>query len=328
MGYTSKIPIITILIFLVTIPNAFSESSVFNTSFDCGKAISEAEKAICTIQDLANADLEMASIYKNLYSSLAEPQRQQLKNEQLNWLKKRNKCAKEENIAICISNLYQARIRNLKKQINPTSDSKVPPAHVGIKKNPTEYSSTEFDFLIDPKLPPFHFKLLLRKDLNSVYKIEVYKAGQASPFQILDARMDESPYQNAEYFQAEDINFDGYNDVKLLIMWGATGNLIYDYYIFDPTTEKFAFSKPVSDLLNPVPNPTSKELEVYWNGGMAGNVYTRQRFKYEGQKPVLIWQEDQDWDKGKKAFIKTVKERKNNEMTITETQEIPAPEGE
>lgn len=142
-----------------------------------------------------------------------------------------------------------------------------------------------------------------------------------SPIQVLQARMDESPFQDAKYFQAEDINFDGYKDIKLLIMWGATGNLIYDSYIFDPNTGKFVFSKSISDLLDPVPNPDRKELEVYSRGGMAGKVYSKRKYKLQGQQPILIWEETQDWNIEKNTFVKIVKELKDGKMVLIKREE-------
>jgi hypothetical protein len=133
--------------------------------------------------------------------------------------------------------------------------------------------------------------------------------------------MNESPYQGAKYFEAEDINFDGYKDIKLLIMWGATGNLLYDYYIYDPNSGKFIFSKAISDLLNPVLNPDRKELEVYWVGGEAGKIYSKTTYKLQGLQPILIRSETQDWNEEKEKFIKIEKELKNGKMVIIKREE-------
>ncbi len=87
-------------------------------SFDCSKATSNVEKSICFDPYLAIADHEMASIYKDLYSRLSHDQQQQLKNEQNAWLKKRNSCGKEQDIAACIRKLYRDRIEILKNEFN------------------------------------------------------------------------------------------------------------------------------------------------------------------------------------------------------------------
>lgn len=100
-------------------------------SFDCSKASSTVEKSICSDPYLAIADHEMASIYKALYSRLSYDKQQQLKNEQLTWLKKRNACGKDQDIAACIRKLYRDRIEIL-KNLNNATESKVPVTHVGV----------------------------------------------------------------------------------------------------------------------------------------------------------------------------------------------------
>lgn len=107
-------------------------------------------------------------------------------------------------------------------------------------------------------------KLILRSDWHVVEKIEIYKSDQSDPIQTLQSRMDAEPYQNknANYFQAQDINFDGYKDIKLLIWWGATGNEGYDFWLFDPNSEKFIFNSQLSKIGNPITNEETKELHI------------------------------------------------------------------
>ena len=197
----------------------------------------------------------------------------------------------------------------------------MPSPFTNAQESKPKASNNIFEFRIHPQLPPFQFKLIWRQDDQVVDKIEVYKVGNLLPIQVLQSRMDESPFQDSKYFQAEDINFDGYKDIKLLIMWGATGNLIHDYYIFDPNTGKFVFNKAISDLLDPVPNPDLKELEVYARGGMAGQVYSKRKYKLQWLQPVLIWEETQDWNNEKNTFIKTEKELKDGKMVLIKREE-------
>jgi hypothetical protein len=190
-------------------------------------------------------------------------------------------------------------------------------------------SQNTFEFVINSKMPVMEFRLIWNDDpqYKVVQKIEVRRKGSPELLQILDARMDEQPVKTqSDYFNAEDINFDGYKDIKLQIMWGATGNRIFDFYLFDPNIGKFSFSPSFSTLLNPIPNPERKELEVFWTGGMGGNIYSRQTFKVIGNRPVLLREEVQNWNKEESCFIKIVKERRNNELIVIKEEKIPAPE--
>ncbi len=190
-------------------------------------------------------------------------------------------------------------------------------------------SQDTFEFVINSKMPAMEFRLIWTDDpqYKVVRKIEVRRKGDSELLQVLDARMDERPVETqSDFFNVEDINFDGYKDIKLQIMWGATGNRIFDFYLFNPKTGKFIFSPSFSALLNPIPNPKRKELEVFWTGGMAGNIYSRQTFKVIGNQPVLSREEVKNWNKEESCFIKTVKERRNNELVIIKEEKIPAPE--
>ncbi len=133
--------------------------------------------------------------------------------------------------------------------------------------------------------------------------------------QILSARMDEAPADGQiDFFSAQDINFDGYQDIKLQTMWGVTGNRIFDFYIYNPTTQKFVFSPAISKLSNPVPIADKEELEVHWNGGMAGEIYSTDRYKTKGEAVTLVYSERQHWDPEQQVFIKVIKVRKNNKL--------------
>ena len=95
-------------------------------SFDCTKATSHVEKVICSVQGLADADLEMAALYKCLqsissgYSSarkLLQRQKLQRKQEQTAWLKMRNRCSRKKNMEACLEASYRERIEVLTKQM-------------------------------------------------------------------------------------------------------------------------------------------------------------------------------------------------------------------
>ncbi len=94
-------------------------------SFDCAKATSHVEKVICSVQELADADLEMAALYKCLQSIGGDPsareqlqrEKQQRKQEQKAWIKMRNRCSHVKNMKACLEASYRERIEVLTKQM-------------------------------------------------------------------------------------------------------------------------------------------------------------------------------------------------------------------
>ncbi len=99
-----------------------AEGNFFQTTFNCTKATSKIERTICEVKDLANADLEMGALYKSLLSNISEGEKDQLKQDQLTWIKNRNKsCGNSANIVDCIKDSYNDRIIALKKRASPST---------------------------------------------------------------------------------------------------------------------------------------------------------------------------------------------------------------
>lgn len=83
-------------------------------SFDCNKATTEAETAICNDPELSALDERLSGVYvrgrqvtKNVSGSYLE-----IQNDQIDWLNKRNQCGPETS---CLLNVYQTRIEELKE---------------------------------------------------------------------------------------------------------------------------------------------------------------------------------------------------------------------
>jgi uncharacterized protein len=97
---------------LVTATPAFAQSG---PSFECGRASSPVERAICADPQLAMADREMAGAYDRLAARLSGPARQALVEDQLRWIADRNRaCATDtDGIVPCLRSLYGARRDNL-----------------------------------------------------------------------------------------------------------------------------------------------------------------------------------------------------------------------
>jgi hypothetical protein len=181
-----------------------------------------------------------------------------------------------------------------------------------------------FRFEIAPKLPLFTFKIIseVRDDQDrfpqsTVLGVEVFKGDSAQPLQRLagcDFGEMEAPRRQVDWFRTDDINFDGYQDIYLMTNWGATGNQYGCIWLYNPATEKFDYSKALSQLSRYWLDPSSKTIRTFDKFGMAGDAHTANRYKIVGNKPVLIWSEHQDWDANREQFHCVLKERRNREM--------------
>lgn len=84
-------------------------------SFDCAKASSLVEKAICGESRLSELDEQLAYSYKGTAAAVTDINR--LKAGQLAWLKSRNQCRDNS----CLVNAYQRRIGELDRYVETFS---------------------------------------------------------------------------------------------------------------------------------------------------------------------------------------------------------------
>jgi uncharacterized protein len=80
-------------------------------SFDCAKAATADEKAVCADRQLNDEDVEMSVLYSQLKPLLGMGARGDMENEQVAWLRRRAAC---DDDRACLSNAYQERLRQLR----------------------------------------------------------------------------------------------------------------------------------------------------------------------------------------------------------------------
>jgi len=86
----------------------------YHASFDCAKAKTDTENAVCFIQTLAFLDVRVAGIFAQLQDQLEGADADQLIREQKEWLAKRDViCASDWDISGCLGVVYQERLLEL-----------------------------------------------------------------------------------------------------------------------------------------------------------------------------------------------------------------------
>jgi uncharacterized protein len=86
-------------------------------SFDCAKAATTVERAICKDTDLARDDREMARLYGALFGRITGPARESLQKGQLAWIANRTRgCTGDDvdAVSLCLKRRYGERIADLK----------------------------------------------------------------------------------------------------------------------------------------------------------------------------------------------------------------------
>jgi len=86
------------------------QMSSISPSFDCGKASTESERLICSNNDLAKADIQLAHAYKDAINKATD--KSALRSEQNRWLKNERDTCTDVNRMLYV---YQVRIVQLSK---------------------------------------------------------------------------------------------------------------------------------------------------------------------------------------------------------------------
>lgn len=93
-------------------PAPASPIAMQSPSFDCAKAISGAEKQVCSDAELAALDRQLAAQYALNGKSTQDMSR--LAAEQRGWTKGRDACWKDDNPRRCVLEAYRTRLVELK----------------------------------------------------------------------------------------------------------------------------------------------------------------------------------------------------------------------
>ncbi|HEU0215322.1 MAG TPA: lysozyme inhibitor LprI family protein [Stellaceae bacterium] len=94
-----------IALFLALLSALWAEDAAAQPSFDCTKATTATEKAICASPELAAADTAMNKAFAALAKSIAPDQQAALHRDQIDWIKSRDSACserKDEALAACL----------------------------------------------------------------------------------------------------------------------------------------------------------------------------------------------------------------------------------
>jgi hypothetical protein len=94
----------------------------YPSSFDCDKAKTAVENAICYSSEVASLDLAVDQSYRTWLGHLTNADSDILKKEQKDWLRKRDlTCGNDIQLVYCLKVLYGARVFELEhfKQLHP-----------------------------------------------------------------------------------------------------------------------------------------------------------------------------------------------------------------
>ncbi len=147
---------------------------------------------------------------------------------------------------------------------------------------------------INPSLPSFDFSLVWHRDVaagtRQLDRIEVRRSGESEPFQTLEPITSDVPIKIANNgFEALDLNFDGYLDIRVMQFVSAGPNTPYQNWLWSPTTGKFVANRALDKITAPQFDADAQEITSQWRRSAAE--HGSDIYAYDGTTPVLVHRE-------------------------------------
>lgn len=120
----------------------------------------------------------------------------------------------------------------------------------------------------------------------------------------------------------EDVNFDGYADIRLLEYLPSGANVPYHYWLFDPSTKKFAAAPAYQVVISPEIDLENRQLLSRQRVSAAE--YVTDFYRPEGDVPVLVRQEVRTFKPDGSSVLKIYVVSDDSGPRLVETRELPA----
>ena len=169
------------------------------------------------------------------------------------------------------------------------------------------YSGVEMNFSVIGSHPDD-----LHENVLKVNSIEISRRGEATPFQVIEHLDVIMP---SDGLLTEDMNFDGYQDFRV-VKFGYPGpNIKYAFWLFDPNTERFIRNIEMESLVSPSFDHEQGLIRTFCRINAAE--YEIGYYKFAGIDLVLSRRELREYI-DETRYKLTIWERINEEMVITE----------
>jgi hypothetical protein len=177
-------------------------------------------------------------------------------------------------------------------------------------------------FRINPRLPVFTFRFVA-KDNNPWGEIEISEGDSRKIIQTIPNRSDPITESTFPFriLVPRDANFDGYNDLPLLLHIGATGNCIYDFYLYDPAAHQFIYNSFLSGLVTPEIDSGNQQVHTSYH--LSGGDWWESTYEYREGHYVEIQRVVSKWDRKNNTTTEKVYELSHGKMQLIKSTTSP-----
>ena len=176
--------------------------------------------------------------------------------------------------------------------------------------------------VLRPGMAPLRLVLVGDPVENLIARVEIHRAGGVRPMQVLRDVQGEPPPRGTSSLVAEDLDGDGYLDLRVLRSWGATGNTSYAVWRWAPAVGRFRLDPTLTGLSSPQRVPGRRCVRGRANGGQAGAIYHTEELCLAGGRWVVVRSEAQAWLEARDRFVRTTRVRRPSGAMRTRTDTL------
>lgn len=209
---------------------------------------------------------------------------------------------------------------NTPSQFQPAATTSVTSSKEASKPQISSTLLKTFSSQIHPSLPEYQFKLYGyrndQRDGYSVTKILILKPGdQEEIIQELAFPDTYTPDKTNFCFYIEDLNFDGYKDLRIQEFLPAGPNVPYLYWTYDSTQKKYIPDKELSRISSPIIDHKNKMIISYTRSD--GATHEKNYYQYIDGHITQTKMVEMKADPQNQVAHVTIKELKNGSITVT-----------
>lgn len=180
---------------------------------------------------------------------------------------------------------------------------------------------TELQARIQNDGPLYTFRVLGEADGSSFSAYGIHIIAPDGTEQMVDqfeSLLPEGSEIDALY--VEDVNFDGYADLRIMEYLPGGANVPYHFWLYNPATEKFEESVEYKLILSPQVDSANKELVSRQRVSAAE--YVIEYFKPDGTIPRLIRREERKYEPDGSSVLKVYEVDGDEGLKLTETKQL------
>ena len=180
---------------------------------------------------------------------------------------------------------------------------------------------TEIQASVTADGPPYTFRVLGDKEAGSfsAYGIHVIAPdGKEHMLDQFDSLLPEGSEPDA--LIVEDVNFDGYNDLRIMKYLPGGANVPYYFWIYNPAKEVFEENEAFEVVVSPTVDTSAKELISRQRVSAAE--YHTEFYRTEAGKPVLVRRDERVFSSDGSSVMKSFTVAADGTETLIDTKKL------